>query len=132
MPLEAEAIEQRLLHHPPLAHHPQNLLHPAEGNQQSAHRSSGVFQHLVMGGSSSSKATTIGLAIGRGVMTWIILLASISRWMRPTSVLSTAKAWWFAKARRRRQRNRSRTSSRKRRAVVGSYSRPDAWRRSCF
>ena len=27
--------------------------------------------------------------------------------------------------------HRSRTSSRKRRVVVGSYSRPGAWRRSC-
>jgi hypothetical protein len=25
MPLNAEAVEQRLLHHPPLAHHPPNL-----------------------------------------------------------------------------------------------------------
>jgi hypothetical protein len=25
MPLKAEAVEQRLLHHPPLAHHPPNL-----------------------------------------------------------------------------------------------------------
>ena len=30
MPLEAEAVEQRLPHHPPLAHHPPNLLRPAE------------------------------------------------------------------------------------------------------
>ena len=33
MPLEAEAVEQRLLHHPPLAHHRPNLLQPGEGNQ---------------------------------------------------------------------------------------------------
>jgi len=26
MPFEAEAVEQRLLHHPPLAHHRPNLL----------------------------------------------------------------------------------------------------------
>jgi hypothetical protein len=45
MPLKAEAVEQRLLHHPPLAHHRPNLLHPGEGNQRSAHRSRGVFQH---------------------------------------------------------------------------------------
>ena len=45
MPLKAEAVEQRLLHHPPLAHHRPNLLHPAEGNQRPASRSSGVFQH---------------------------------------------------------------------------------------
>ena len=30
MPFEAEAVEQRLLHHPPSAHHRPNLLHPAE------------------------------------------------------------------------------------------------------
>jgi hypothetical protein len=30
MPLKTEAVEQRLLHHPPLAHHRPNLLNPAE------------------------------------------------------------------------------------------------------
>jgi hypothetical protein len=30
MPLKAEAVEQRLLHHPPLAHHRPNLLRPGE------------------------------------------------------------------------------------------------------
>ncbi len=45
MPLKTEAVEQRLLHYPPLAHHRPNLLHPAEGNQRLAPRSSGVFQH---------------------------------------------------------------------------------------
>jgi hypothetical protein len=35
------------------------------------------------------------------------------------------------KARQRRRLRRSRTSWRKRGAVVGSYSRPDVWRRSC-
>ena len=34
MPLKAEAVEQRLLHHPPFAHHQPNLLHPAEENQR--------------------------------------------------------------------------------------------------
>jgi hypothetical protein len=33
MPLQAEAIKQRLLHHPPLAHHRPNLPLPREGNQ---------------------------------------------------------------------------------------------------
>jgi hypothetical protein len=65
-------------------------------------------------------------------MTGTILLASTSRWTRPTSASSTAKAWLFMRASRRRRRNRSRTSSRKRRAVVGSYSRQGEWRRSCF
>jgi hypothetical protein len=60
MPLKAEAVEQRLLHHPPFAHHLPNLLHPTEENQRTAPQSSGVFQHRVMGGSSSSKAATIG------------------------------------------------------------------------
>ena len=34
MPLKTEAVEKRLLHYPPLAHHRPNLLHPAEGNQR--------------------------------------------------------------------------------------------------
>ena len=34
MPLEAEAVEQRLLHHPPLAHHRPNLLFQREQNQR--------------------------------------------------------------------------------------------------
>jgi hypothetical protein len=43
--LSAFEIEQlRLLHRPTLAHHWPNLLHPAEGNQRPARRSSGVFQ----------------------------------------------------------------------------------------
>jgi len=33
MPLEAEAVKQRLLHHSPLAHHRPNLLRRGEGNQ---------------------------------------------------------------------------------------------------
>jgi hypothetical protein len=44
VPLQTEAIEQRLLHHPPHTHHRPNLLHPAEENQRPAPRSSGVFQ----------------------------------------------------------------------------------------
>jgi hypothetical protein len=44
MPLKAEAVQQRLLHHPPFAHHRPNLLHPTEENQRTAPRSSGVFQ----------------------------------------------------------------------------------------
>jgi hypothetical protein len=44
MPLKAEAVEQRLLHHPPFAHHRPNLLHPTEENQRTAPQSSGVFQ----------------------------------------------------------------------------------------
>jgi hypothetical protein len=39
-PLQTEAVKQRLLHHPPLAHHRPNLLHPAEENQRPAPRSS--------------------------------------------------------------------------------------------
>ena len=33
VPLKAEAIKQRLLHHPPLADHRPNLLRPGERNQ---------------------------------------------------------------------------------------------------
>src|ERR1700722_16991181 len=44
MPLEAEPVKQRLLHHAPLAHHRSTLLHPAKVNQRLAPRSSGVFQ----------------------------------------------------------------------------------------
>jgi hypothetical protein len=42
MPLEAEAVEQRLLHHPPFAHHRPNLLHPEEENQRPAPQSAGM------------------------------------------------------------------------------------------
>src|ERR1700722_5659295 len=35
-PLQTEAVEQRLLHHPPLARHRPNLLHSAEENQRPA------------------------------------------------------------------------------------------------
>jgi len=56
----ADALKQRLLHHPPLAHQRPNLLRPGEENQRPAPLSSGVFQHRVMGGSSSAKADTIG------------------------------------------------------------------------
>src|SRR5271170_6706461 len=44
MPLEAEAEKQRLLHHPPLAHHRPNLLLQREENQRPVPRSSKVFQ----------------------------------------------------------------------------------------
>src|SRR6516225_1419564 len=43
MPLKAEAVEQRLLHHPPFAHHRPNLLCLGEGNQGPAPRSSRVY-----------------------------------------------------------------------------------------
>src|ERR1700722_19406185 len=44
MPLKTEAVKERLLHHPPLAHHRPNLLHSAEENQRPAPQSRGVFQ----------------------------------------------------------------------------------------
>jgi hypothetical protein len=44
VPVQTEAVEQRLLHHTPFAHHRPNLLHPAEENQRPAPRSSGAFQ----------------------------------------------------------------------------------------
>src|SRR5271155_3250738 len=44
VPLKTEAVEQRLLHHPPLAHHRPNLPRAEEENQRRAPESSGVFQ----------------------------------------------------------------------------------------
>src|SRR5208337_3223076 len=70
--------------------------------------------------------------IGRGDPTWTILLASISRWMRRMFAFSIAKAWWFTRVKRRRWQRRSPANWQKRQVVVASYSRPDAWRRSCF
>src|SRR5271155_3442966 len=90
-----------------------------------------VFQHRVMGGSSSTEADRIGQDLEEETMTWTILLASISRWTRPMFAFSTAKAWSFARARRRRRLKRSPANWRKRRVAVASYSRPDAWRQSC-
>ena len=43
MPLKAEAVEQRLLHHPPLAHHRPNLPHPAKKISARAPRSKRSF-----------------------------------------------------------------------------------------
>src|SRR6202034_1404362 len=123
MPLEAEAVEQRLLHHPPFAHHRPNLPRPRRRNQRQAPRSSGVFQHRVMGGSSSAKADTIGQDVEEETVQWTILLASISRWMRRMFAFSIAKAWWFARARRRRRRRLSLANWRKRQVVVASCSR---------
>src|ERR1700722_2571251 len=132
MPLEAEAVEQRLLHHPPLAHHRPNLLHLAEGNQRPAPRSSRVFQHRVMGGSSSAKADTIGQDVEEETVQWTILLASISQWMRRMFAFSIAKVWWFARARPSRRRRRLPANWPKRRVAAASCSRRGAWRRSCF
>src|ERR1700722_17570492 len=99
IPREAEAVEQRLLHHPPLAHHRPNLLIRTEENQRPTPRSSRVLQHRVMGGSSSAKADTIGRDVEEETFQWTILLASISRWMRRMFAFSIVKAWWFARAR---------------------------------
>ena len=44
VPLQAEAIEQRFLHHPPFAHHRPISRRPGEVNQDAATLSSGVFQ----------------------------------------------------------------------------------------
>src|SRR5580698_8693863 len=59
MPLEAEAVEQRLLHHPRFAHHRPNLLHPAEENQRQAPRSSRVFQRNSSTSDVQSLATNV-------------------------------------------------------------------------
>src|SRR5271166_5005309 len=129
MPLEAEAVEQRLLHHPPLAHHRPNLLLPKEENQRQAPGSSGVFQHRVMG--RELQAATIGPSLEEETVRWTILLASTSRWTRRTSAFSIARALLSMNASLRRWQTRSQTSYRRPRVVVGSCSRPGGWRRSC-
>ena len=91
-----------------------------------------VFQHRVVGGSSSAKADSIGGDLEEETDRWIISLASISRWTRPMFAFSTAKGRSFARARRRRQQRRSPANCRKRRVVIASYSRRGEWRRSCF
>src|SRR5262249_52134365 len=75
MPLEAEAVEQRFLHYPPLAHHRPNLPQPGERNQRPARLSSRVFQHNRRiaglqespgkGGNPSPKRTSIFAVGGR-------------------------------------------------------------------
>src|SRR5271168_4744890 len=46
-----------------------------------------VFQHRVMGGSSSTQADTIGQDVEEETVQWTILLASISRWTRRDACL---------------------------------------------
>ena len=46
MPFEAEAVEQRVLHHRPFAHHRPNLLSPGEVNQDAATASSAFFNSI--------------------------------------------------------------------------------------
>ncbi len=46
VPFQAEAVEQRLLHHPPLAHHRPNLLPLGEGNQRRTRQSSEFFNKI--------------------------------------------------------------------------------------
>src|SRR3984885_10982036 len=89
-----------------------------------------IFQHRVMGGSSSAKADTIGQDVEEETVQWTILLASISRWMRRMFAFSIAKAWWFARARPSRRRRRSPANWRKRQVVIALCSRPDEWRQS--
>jgi hypothetical protein len=54
-PLQTEAVEQRLLHHSPLAHHRPNLLRQAEGNQRTAPRSRSFSTQLAETGLSLQK-----------------------------------------------------------------------------
>jgi hypothetical protein len=54
MPLKAEAVEQRLLHHSPLAYHRPNLLRPGEGNQRTAPRSRSFSTKSTLSGRSRS------------------------------------------------------------------------------
>ena len=71
MPLEAEAVEQRLLHHPPFAHHRPNLLHPTEENQRPAPRSSGVFQRnsrIAFSNGSRAEALWVSTLLGACVL----------------------------------------------------------------
>src|SRR5208282_4110787 len=121
VPLEAEAVKQRLLHHPPLAHHRPNLLFQREENQRPAPGSSGVFQHRVMGGSSSAEADRIGESEEETVQ-WTILLASISRWRKPTSASSTAMALLSTRASRRRPLE----------AITGELAKAPSCRRIVF
>src|SRR5271166_4081647 len=132
MPFQAEAIKQRLLLHSPFAHHRESPRFIEKTESDPSRRCKRVFQHRVMGGSSSAEADTIGHGLEEETMTWTILLASTSRWMRPTFAFSTGKARSFARAKQYRPRKRSPTSWRKRRAVVVSYSRQVEWRRSYF
>jgi hypothetical protein len=60
------------------------------------------------------------------------LRASTSRWAKRMFAFPAGKARSFTRARQRRRRKRSPMSWRKRQAVVASYSKPDAWRQSCF
>jgi transposase len=80
------------------------------GARFSWHLSFRLFQHRVMGGSSSAKADTIGQDVEEETVQWTILLASISRWMRPTSAFSIAKERLSTRARRSRRQRRLLTS----------------------
>jgi hypothetical protein len=73
MTLKAKAVELRLLHHSPFAHHRPNLPRLKRRNQRTAPRSSGVFQHRVMVGRSSAKADTIGQDVEEETERWTIL-----------------------------------------------------------
>src|ERR1700722_10508822 len=93
----------------------------------SRHPSFRLFQHRVMGGSSSLKADRIGGDLEEETVRWTILLASISRWMRRMFAFLTVKGRSFARARQHRQQRGSPANWRKRRVVVASYSRRGEW-----
>ena len=66
MPLKAEAVEQRLLHHPPFAHHRPNLPRPRRRNQRTAPRSSGVFQRNPSTPAAAGQRSTAGFSLQVG------------------------------------------------------------------
>src|ERR1700735_1604232 len=74
MTLKAEAVEQRLLHHPPFAHHRLSPRFTVKSESAARHRGKRLFQHRVMGGSSSTKADRIGAdseeEIRHGLFRW--------------------------------------------------------------
>src|SRR3984957_7586925 len=74
-----------------------------------------------MGGSSSAKADTIGQDGEEETEQWTILLASIFQWTRRMFAFSTAKAWWFARARRSRLPRQSPRTWPRRQVVVASF-----------
>ena len=91
-----------------------------------------VFQHGVMGGSSSAKADTIGQDVEEETEQWTILLASIFQWTRRMFVFSTAKGVVVRESKTESSAQAVANELSKRRVVVGSCSRQDAWRRSFF
>src|SRR6266581_4832882 len=73
MPLEAEAVEQRLLHQPPFAHHRKSPRFIEKTESEPSRRRKRVFQHnpstpavggVVTIGDSPTKSITLGRIVG--------------------------------------------------------------------